>query len=342
MGLNISDIIPKKEINVSDLKGKVIAIDAFNILYQFLTSIKQPDGTPLMDSKGNITSHLSGLFYRNINLLTEGIKPVYVFDGKPPKLKEAELKKRKENKLLAEGKFEAAKASGDKEGMEKYSGRFVKITDEIIKESKELLVAMGIPVIQAPGEGEAEAAALAETGKVWGSASQDFDSLLYATPYLVRNLTMARRRKTSSGLYIDINPEMIIFEEVLNELKINLDQLICLAILVGTDYNPGGVKGLGQKKALELVQKHKSPKDIFKSVENSEKLEINFDWEELFKEFQEYESVDVEINFNKVNETAVREVLLKHEFSENRIDSGLEKLRKLENSKKQKGLGDFF
>ncbi|MCH7850970.1 MAG: flap endonuclease-1, partial [Nanoarchaeota archaeon] len=270
MGVNISDIIPKKEISMKDLRGKVIAVDAFNTLYQFLTSIKQPDGTPLMDSKGNITSHLSGLFYRNIRLLMDGIKLVYIFDGKPPKLKEAELKKRREAKMLAEGKFEAAKSAGDIAGMEKYSGRFVKITDEIIRESKELLIALGIPVIQAQGEGEAEASVLAREGVVWAAASQDYDSILYGAPYLVRNLTLARRRKTNSGLYIDINPEIIDFKEVLKELKINKEQLICLAILVGTDYNPGGVKGLGQKRALEIVQKNIEPKEIFNSVEDSD------------------------------------------------------------------------
>ena len=342
MGVNISDIIPKREISMKELQGKVIAIDAFNTLYQFLTSIKQPDGTPLMDSNGNITSHLSGLFYRNIHLLTDGIRPVYVFDGKPPKLKEAELKKRKENKLLAEGKFEAAKSAGDREGMEKYSGRFVKITDEIIQESKDLLIALGIPVIQAPGEGEAEAAVLARKKKVWASASQDFDSILYGAPYLIRNLTLARRRKTSSGLYIDINPEMIEFERVLDELKITKDQLICLAILIGTDYNPGGVKGLGQKRALEIVQRISDPKEIFKEVEDSDRYELTFNWEEIFKQFHEYESIEEDIVFNNIDEEKVRALLLKHDFSENRIDSGLEKLRKLKESKKQKGLGDFF
>ena len=341
MGVQISDILPKKEIKLADLKGKTVAIDAFNTLYQFLTTIRQPDGTPLMDKDGNVTSHLSGLFYRNINLLQEGIKPVYIFDGKPPELKQKEIEKRKEAKKMAEEKFKEAKDKEDVEAMKKYSGRFVKITDEIIKQSKELLEALGIPVIQAPSEGEAEAAVLARSGKVWAAASQDYDSILYGTPYLIRNLTSARRKKMPSGLYLDINPELIEFQAVVRELEVDKDQLICLAILVGTDYNPGGVKGLGQKRALEIVQKYKYPVEIFKHV--PQKFDFIFDWQEVFKQFHAYESPYMgDIEFKSVNEEKVKEILLAHEFSENRIDSGLEKLRKITEAKKQKGLGDFF
>ena len=341
MGVQISDIIPRKEIKLSDLKGKTLAIDAFNTLYQFLTTIRQPDGTPLMDKAGNITSHLSGLFYRNINLLREGIKPVYIFDGIPPELKQKEIENRREAKRVAEEKYKEAKVKEDIQGMKKYSGRFVKITDEIIQQSKELLEALGIPVIQAPSEGEAEAAVLARAEKVWAAASQDYDAILYGAPYLVRNLTSARRKKMPSGLYLDINPELIEFQAVVRELEIDKDQLICLAILVGTDYNPGGVKGLGQKRALEIVQRYKYPIEIFKYV--SKKFDFIFEWQEIFKQFHEYEpSYTEDIEFKEVNEKKVKEILLSHEFSEKRIDSGLQKLRKITESKKQRGLGDFF
>lgn len=341
MGVQISEIIPKKEIELSDLKGKIVAIDAFNTLYQFLTTIRQPDGTPLMDKNGNITSHLSGLFYRNINLLQEGIKPVYVFDGIPPELKQAEIQKRKEAKRIAEQKYEEAKAKEDIGEMKKYGGRFVKITDEIIQQSKELLEALGIPVIQALAEGEAEAATLARTDKVWAAASQDYDALLYGATYLVRNLTSARRRKTSSGLYVDIKPEIIEFQQVVSKLGIDKDQLICLAILVGTDYNPGGVRGLGQKRALEIVQQYEYPVEIFKEVQK--KFDIIFDWQEIFKQFHEYKSSSTEdIEFKEVDETKVKEILSSHDFSESRIDSGLQKLRAITEAKKQKGLSEFF
>ncbi|MCK5449978.1 flap endonuclease-1 [Candidatus Pacearchaeota archaeon] len=343
MGVQISEIIPRKEIEFSDLKGKVLAIDAFNSLYQFLTTIRQPDGAPLMNKHGKITSHLSGLFYRNINLLQEGVKPVYVFDGKSPELKQAEIERRREVKRVAEQKYEEAKSKEDMGEMKKYGGRFVKITEEIIEESKELLAAMGIPVIQSPGEGEAEAAILARAKKVWAAASQDYDAILYGAPYLIRNLTSARRRKTAAGIYVDIKLELIEFQDVLNKLQIDKDQLICLAILVGTDYNPGGIKGLGQKRALEIVQKYIYPVEIFKHVQKDDRYNFIFDWQEIFRQFHEYESsYNEEIEFKKINEEKVREILLSNDFSENRIDSGLQRLEKIEEGKKQKGLGDFF
>jgi len=96
MGTKLGDIIRAETITLNDLSGREIAVDAFNTLYQFLSGIRQPDGTPLMDRRGQVTSHLSGLFYRNVNLLEIGIRPVYVFDGKAPKLKADEVKRRRE------------------------------------------------------------------------------------------------------------------------------------------------------------------------------------------------------------------------------------------------------
>jgi flap endonuclease-1 len=343
MGVNISDIIPKKELEISELRGKAIAIDAFNTLYQFLTTIRQPDGTPLKDSSGNITSHISGLFYRNINLMQEGIKPIYVFDGKPPELKLAEIKRRKQLKAEAREKYEAAKQKEDIESMNKYAKRDVKITQDIIDESKQLLIAMGIPVIQAVGEGEAEASYLARQRKAWASASQDFDSILYGTPILIRNLTLARKRKTPSGLYVEIKPEKIELQDVLNKLNISLEQLTCLAILVGTDYNPGGVKGLGQKRALEIVQQFENPVEIFEFVKKSEKYEIDFNWQGIFKIFNEYTGdLREDIQFPEPDKEKIRQILTKREFSENRISNGLEKLEKIQKAGLQKGLKDFF
>ena len=169
---------------------------------------------------------------------------------------------------------------------------------------------MGIPVIQAPGEGEAEAATLAKTQAVWAAASQDYDALLYGATYLVRNLTLARTRRTSSGLYVDVNPELIEFQDVLNKLQIEKDQLICLAILVGTDYNPGGVRGLGQKRALEIVQKYKYPIEIFRYVQDNDRYDFVFDWQEIFKQFHEYESINEKIEFKKINEAKVKEIVM--------------------------------
>src|SRR4030043_2483369 len=180
MWLNIREIIPRKEIKITDLKGKIVCVDAFNTLYQFLTTVRQADGTPLMDSKKRVTSHLSGIFYRNIALLSEGIKLVYVFDGDAPELKMKTYKKRKEGRDVAEERYEQAKQVEDIGAMKRYSSQLIKLNDEMIKESKELMEAMGIEVIQAPSEGEAEAAYLSRVNReVYAAVSQDYDSLLF-------------------------------------------------------------------------------------------------------------------------------------------------------------------
>ncbi len=345
MGLNIREIIPRKEINFGDLKGKILCVDAFNTLYQFLSSIRQPDGTPLMDSKERITSHLSGILYRNIALLSEGMKLVYVFDGKAPDLKMKTWEKRTENRIIAKGRYEEAKQVEDLEGMKRYSSQFVRLNNEMIEESKELLEAMGIMTIQAPSEGESEAAYLSKIkNEVYASVSQDYDSLLFGAPKLIRNLTLARRRKTFSG-FVEVKPEIIELEHVFNSLDINLEQLICLGILVGTDYNPKGIPGIGQKRALQIVKKFKQPVLIFQSVE--EQLmnlpeEERFDWQEIFKLFRKPETINAEIKFPKVNEKRIKEILVdEHDFSQERIEKQLERLREIGEQAKQKGLKDW-
>ena len=335
MGLQIGNIVPRRAIDFSELKGKTLAVDAFNTIYQFLSTIRQPDGTPLMDKKKRVTSHLSGLFYRNINLLKDNIKLAYVFDGRTPRLKAGTQGKREQIKSEAFEKYEKARQEEDIESMGKYAKQFVSIDNEKIAESKELLEAMGIAVIQAPGEGEAEASFLATKKNVFAVASQDYDSLLFGAPRLIQNLTLARKRKTVSG-YVLIGPELIELEKVLNYLQIDRDQLICLGILSGTDYNPGGVKGIGPKKALALVKEKKAPALIFNSFSN-----LGFDWQEIFELFKKPDVRDAEIVFPKLNEKKIKEILLEHDFSEERIDSALEKLREAKEQAKQKTLLTF-
>jgi flap endonuclease-1 len=339
MGLQIGEIVGRKAIQFSDLAGKTIAIDAYNAIYQFLSSIRQADGTPLMDSKNQVTSHLSGLFYRNINLLSEGMKLVYVFDGKPPALKFATNVKRAQTRDEAREKYEQAKSEEDIDGMGKYARQLTRISPAIIEDSKKLLIAMGIAVIQAPSEGESQAAELNKHG-IYAVGSQDYDSLLFGAPRLIQNLTLARTRKTATGT-IWISPEIIELDNVLNSLGINLDQLICLGILVGTDYNRGGIKGIGQKKALDIVKKHRSPVMIFKSIE--EKLmnqENRFDWQEIFELFHKADVIrNPEIRFPKLDEQEIRKILVEeHDFSLERINNQLDKLRDFKEKGKQKTL----
>lgn len=345
MGLNIREIVRKKEIDFSDLRGKTVCVDAFNILYQFLSTIRQADGTPLQDDGGNITSHLSGILYRNVALISEGIKLVYVFDGKPPALKAKIHAKRGAVRDIAREKYEEAKQTEDVGAMRKYGQQLTRLDDKMIKESKELLEALGVCVLQAPSEGEAQAAYLARQEGVYGIVSQDYDSLTFGAPRLIRNLTVSRKKKTYSG-YVEVRPEMIVLADLLNELGINQDQLICLAILVGTDYNPKGVFRIGQKKALEIVKEFETPEEIFASVEGKiaeMDLEDRFDWKEIFALFRAPRVDDLEIIFPKFDGEKVREILVeRHGFSEERIDTQLEKLVGVKRAKQQKSLEKWF
>ena len=292
MGLQIGEIVPRHYVKFEDLKGKIIAVDAFNAIYQFLSSIRQPDGTPLMDKKGKTTSHLSGLFYRNIALLSEGIKLVYVFDGEYHKLKGRTHEHRADAKLAAQEKYEKAKEDEDIEAMGKYARGFVKLDEEKVEESKKLL---GIAVVQAPGEGEMQCAQIVKDGEAYAVGSQDYDALVVGGTRLIQNLTLSRRRKTVSG-YVDIAPEVIEYSSVLQELGVDPDQLISLAILVGTDFNPGGVKGIGPKKALALVKQKKYPVEIFREVEH----QLDFNWQEVFEIFKKPNVKKVKVSFPKL------------------------------------------
>ncbi|HDG64131.1 flap endonuclease-1 [Thermococcus sp.] len=338
MGVPIGELLPKKELELENLNGRKVAIDAFNAIYQFLSTIRQRDGTPLMDSKGRITSHLSGLFYRTINLMEAGIKPAYVFDGKPPEFKKKELEKRAEAREEALEKWEMALARGELEEAKKYAQRASKVNEILIEDAKKLLELMGIPWVQAPSEGEAQAAYMASKGDVWTSASQDYDSLLFGTPKLVRNLTITGRRKLpGKDIYIEVRPELILLEDVLKELKLTREKLIELAILVGTDYNPGGVKGLGPKKALEIVKHSKDP--LLKYQKTSE-IDLY-----AIKEFflNPPTTNDYKLEWKLPNEDGIIKFLCdEHNFSEERVKNGLERLKKAIRAGKQFTLDTWF
>lgn len=334
MGLQIGDIVPRREIKLEELKGKIIAVDAFNALYQFLTSIRQPDGTPLMDSKKRVTSHLSGLFYRNTALLAEGIKLVYVFDGEYHVLKGKTHEKRDEAKQEARAKYDEAKDEEDVEAMGKYARGFARLDGEKIAESKELLKAMGIVVVEAPGEGEMQCAQLVKDGEAYAVASQDYDALVVGGTRLIQNLTLARKRKIASG-FVYISPEVMDYNSLLNTLGVDSDQLICLAILVGTDFNPGGVRGIGPKKALALVKQKKNPVEIFREVEH----QVDFDWKEVFSIFKKPNVSRVKLNFPKLDKEKIIDILVReHEFSLERVTKKLDELKDAKSKSSQQRL----
>ncbi len=332
MGIKLSEIVPKRTLNFDELAGKKIAVDASNMLYQFLSSIRQPDGTPLMDSQGRITSHLMGIFTRVTNLMQRNIKLAFVFDGKPPAIKYATQEERAALKELAQESYDAAE-DDDYATQLRYAKQTTRLTKEMCNEAKELLTAMGLPIIQAPSEAEAQAAYMARKGIVWAVASADFDNLVYGAPRLIQSLTLADKRKTPSG-YVNITPSIIYLQDVLKELNITQEQLLTLAILVGTDYNPKGVKGIGPKKALKLVKEHATPQEVFSHVTTE------FNWKEIADVFKNMPVEDVDLQWNEVNEKKMYNILVDHhDFNGERVQKTLEKLTKKE--KNQKTLGDF-
>jgi flap endonuclease-1 len=254
MGVAIRDIIAdyKTPVTWESLPG-IAAIDANNTLYQFLTIIRQPDGTPLMDGRGRITSHLSGILFRMANFLEKGIRPVFVFDGKPDELKMATIDKRRKVRDTAGERWREALERGDEAEAYKQARSSTRVDETIIGTSKELLRLMGIPIVQAPGEGEAQASYMVIKGDARYVVSQDYDTLLFGAPTLVRNLTVSGKRKIR-GRQITVSPERIVLTDFLRGLQISREQLIQIGILVGTDFN-AGVEGVGAKTGLKLVQK---------------------------------------------------------------------------------------
>lgn len=257
--MNLKDLVWRTQVDLKALAGKSIAVDAHNALYQFLAIIRQPNGTPLRDRSGKVTSHLSGLLYRTVKLAEMGIGVAYVFDGTAPALKKMEIEQRARAKQVATSKYTRAKAAGRLEEARSYAQAMSRVEDYMERDSKRLLTLMGIPWIQAPSEGEAQAAYLTKRGVTDFCASQDYDSLLFGAPTLVRNVTLTGRRKLpKKPVYVNVYPEIVSLEKTLSQLNITFDQLLDVGILVGTDYNPRGVKGIGPRRALDLIQEHKS------------------------------------------------------------------------------------
>ncbi len=337
MGVQLGDIVPKQKVQLENLRDKVIAIDAMNSLYQFLAIIRQRGGELLRDSKGRVTSHLSGLFYRTANLVEIGLRPVYVFDGEPPRLKRLTVEERRKVRAEAKKEWIAARKAGDLEKARRFAQRAVQLTDEAVEEATKLLNHMGIPWVQAPSEGEAQAARLVQRGDAWAAASQDFDSLLFGAPILVRNLAITGRRKLpGKDVYIEVVPEIIELQKLLTELGITRDQLIDIGILVGTDYN-AGIKGVGPKKALELIRKHKSLKRILKT-ELAEQFEVDpFEVREIF--LKPNVTSKYKLEWREPSPEEIKEFLCKeHDFSESRVQSGIDRLLKGQRAREQVSL----
>ena len=348
MGLKINELVNeiKRTINFENLFNKVISIDAFNTIYQFLAIIRQRDGTPLKDYQGNVTSHLSGLFYRSINFLEHNIKPVYVFDGISSELKLDTIKERKKIKEEARKKMIEAQDAEDFKEAKKFAQLTSKLDAGMIEESKKLIESMGIPIIQASSEGEAQSAYMVEVGDAWACASQDYDTLLFGGERLLRNFAINRSKKVRDTT-VTLDIEYVSLSKFLKNLEINREQLVEMGILIGTDFFPG-IKGIGQKTALDLIKKYDSIENILKNKIKVGSKEILLDLnlvEQVKKIFliPDVKKDYVEPKSKKINFERIEEILIEeHNFSKQRVENALDRLRKLDSSKVQVSLDDFL
>ncbi|GAB1742309.1 Flap endonuclease [Hortaea werneckii] len=329
-----------KEGEIKNQFGRKVAIDASMSLYSFLVAVRS-DGQQLMSDTGETTSHLMGLFYRTLRIVDNGIKPLYVFDGAPPKLKSGELAKRFARKSEAQESHEEAKETGTAEEVEKFSRRTVRVTREHNAEAQRLLKLMGVPYIIAPTEAEAQCAVLARSGKVYAAASEDMDTLTFDSPVLLRKLTFSEQRKEPI--------QEIHLDSVLEGLQMDLDQFIDLCILLGCDYvDP--VKGIGPKVALNLIREYKNLEGVVEHNEKTHKYSFPEDWPYqdarlLFKEpdVRQADHPDCDFKWESPDVDGLIKFLVEEKgFNEDRVRSGATRLSKNLKSSQQSRLEGFF
>ncbi len=343
MGVDLKELFTKEPCALQDFRNRIVALDAYNVLHQFLSSIRQRDGTPLKDAEGRVTSHLSGLLYRTANLVDAKIRPVYVFDGEPHPLKARTIQQRRQRKEQAEQEWKEALEKGDLETAKSKAQQTSRVTSEIIQQSKQLLDALGIPHVQAPSEGEAQASYMVKNGDAYAVGSQDFDCLLFGSPILIRNLTSSEKRKLpNKQAYTTVHPELIRLEPDLQKLGISQEQLVDIAILIGTDFNEG-VKGYGSKKSLQLLLKKGTLENAFDVLSESD-LSVSSDEISAVRKIFLEPSITKEyvLQWATPDPSAVIHILCdEHQFSKDRVEPILLKFSSLNQLTKQKNLFDF-
>jgi len=326
LGVDLADIIPEESTTLDALSNRTLAVDAYNTLYQFLAIIRQPDGTPLKDRTGRVTSHLSGLLYRTANLVEKGIKLVFVFDGEPPELKEMEIRRRRLVKEEATIRYERALKEGKIQEARTYAQATSQLKDMMVDDAKKLLDTLGVSWIQSPSEGEAQAAFMAARGDVWAVASQDHDSLLFGAPRMTKNLAITGRRKLPRrDAYVEVEPMVVELTKMLKELSLTREQLIDVGILIGTDFNPDGVKGIGPKTAVKLIRENGTLENVM--AKNPE-IKISPDPDSIRKIFLEPKITrEYSLNWSKPDEAKVVTFLCgERDFSEDRVRKAVEKM----------------
>jgi flap endonuclease-1 len=346
MGVAIGSLIEdcKKRIDLSEFKGQKFGFDAYNMLYQFVTTIRGIDGEPLKNEKGEITSHYSGIFYRISNVLSNGITPVFVYDGISHELKNKTKQDRRDRRAIAKEKLDKAILEEDIENINRFARQSATIDGKIIDESKELLEAMGVSCFTAPGEAEAQISYMTANNQVDYCVSQDFDCLLFGSPNLLKNIGASGKRKVPfKKVYIDVYPYILESEQVFSKLEITREKLIWMSMLIGTDFN-NKVEGIGPKTALKLVQENNSFEDILKQLKEKNK-EIDFDYKEIQDIFLN-PNIEKDPIFEKqtFNRQKIEHILVdKAGFEEKRTINYLNEFEKKRNEvDKQKTLSKWF
>ncbi|KAJ8937865.1 hypothetical protein NQ314_011693 [Rhamnusium bicolor] len=335
----LADVAPHaiKETDLKTYFGRKIAIDASMCLYQFLIAVRNESGQ-LTSTDGETTSHLLGTFYRTIRLVENGIKPVYVFDGKPPELKSGELSKRQEKRVEARKALDKATESGDVAEMDKFNRRLVKVTKQHAEEVKQLLSLMGIPYIDAPCEAEAQCAAMVKSGKVFATATEDMDALTFGSKVLVRHMTFSEARKMPI--------QEIHLDKALEGLNVNQEEFIDLCILLGCDYTDS-IRGIGPKRAIELIHKYKNIDAVLKNIDKDKyPAPENWNYEGARDLFVNPEIADpdtIELKWSDPDEEGMVKYLCgEKQFNEDRVRNGFKKLIKAKSGTTQARLDGFF
>lgn len=342
MGVAIGDLLERDDLSKDELKGKIIAFDAYNVIYQFITTVRGRDGKPLSDTDGHLTSHLSGILYRTAGFVEDGIKPVFVFDGVSPELKAETLDKRREIRDEAHEKWKSALERGDTADILKYSQAAVKIDPQIVDECKMLLGMMGIPVVEAPSEGEAQASFMVEKGDVDFVSSQDYDAFIFGAGSVIRNLTVSGKRKLpGKNVYVDVLPEKVLLDKNMERLGVTRDQFIDIALCIGTDFNKG-IDRVGAKTALKLIKEYGG----FEAVLRAKGLDDQIERYAAAKEF--FKNPPVTSNYTIKQERPDKEQMVdflcnRRDFSEARVVSAWSKLNTaFETKTKQPTLDQWF
>jgi flap endonuclease-1 len=327
LGVNLTPIIVKEILSLEDLRGRSFAVDANNYLYQFLSLIRMPDGTPLQDSHGNVTSHLAGLMFRSTRLMHDyNMLLFFVFDGQPPALKQHEISKRREQREKAKQQWQEALKKGDYQQAFSKAVMTSRLTRPLVEDAKHLLSLLGIPYLEAPSEAEAQCAHMATKGDVWAASSKDYDSLLFGATRLLRYLTISGREYLPSrGISRPLRPELIELEKFLSTTGITRQQLIDLAILIGTDFNEG-VKGIGPRTALSLMRKHGQIENL--PAEIQAQLESQ-NCEHVRRFFLQPEiTADYHLNYTELDEVGLYDFLCgQRDFSRDRVRTVVERMR---------------